>query len=206
MSGPRQMSRMGVRRMGRAPADEVAAIAAHQEENNADSYDPNSVSDMILADKLADHDDPLEKIVRRDLSYRTPMGGADISSFHKRADQHAQELIGSHAPVDLTGSGSATYQIPGMGTMDLQPYREADPAPHVRVYRATWYPRGEDAHPMSAYAAALTREEMAHLLDEHGVPHDLRPKPDPTEGHMRNEMIGGPTQMSRRLPSALTRA
>lgn len=171
-----------VRRYGRAPADEVRGITAGHNEHGG-GYDPDNQSDMILADKLADHDDPLETVVRRDLSYRRVRG--DYGAYSKALTYHTNELGGAGSPLDFRNDH--LYAMPEKrGSLQVARYGD-DGKGNALAYQVLWtLPRAS-----AMYLGAMTPEETIHLLDEHGVQHNLQlPYQRPT--------TPPPAQMSRR--------
>lgn len=152
---------------GRAPHDEVAGITIHQGEHGG-YYDPNNHSDMILADKLADHSDPLETVVRRDLSYRG--GGRDDAAdvLMENLCRHINELSRSGSPIEEdTSIPRGNYHF-GLGWLETIPYGN-DGSGNALAHEVRW------VGPHSAvYYAAMTPEETIHLLNEHGINHNIK--------------------------------
>ncbi len=149
-----QMSRR--KRYGRAPADEVQGIAQGQG-GSGGSYDPHNQSDMILADKLADHDDPLEMIVRRDLEYRGTGNYQHGFRRHRETGGFGPRNDEPHSVYPIEGGSLTVF-------------------PHVNGAHVNWTvnprrvrtPHGVGSSHDAEYGAMVSPDELRHLLTEHG--------------------------------------
>jgi uncharacterized protein (TIGR02996 family) len=180
-----RLSRRTVVRLGRAPADEVSGIARTSHLHGGNN--PHNHADMILADKLGDHGDPLETVVRRDLEYR-----GDPATFNEALVRHTNELGG--AGSDLDRAGTVTDHRLESGTFSTLPYGD-DGTGNALAYRVRWFPRGG----LVSFHAAMTPEETIHLLNEHGVQHALRPPGSGPAVPPPDAVDHNATRLSRRM-------
>ncbi len=156
-----------------APEDEIWALAQGQAEGGL--WSPDNFTDSILADKLADHMDPRELIVRRDMSYR----GETMDQWWDRVNKHIADIAGVPAHTDLHGGEYRVFDLPH-GQISVQDERIRntldDPKSPAVSHHVLWNPRpGPD---MPAYAAAMSPEEVRALLEYFGIQF---PPPRPNE-------------------------
>lgn len=172
------------RRMGRAPTDEVVPLI---DSSGDATYDPNHHADMILADKLGDYGDPLETVVRRDLSYRSSDDASNEygpTVFDLNLDRHIEQIAG--VPRSQLGYISDLRRDCPISGGEIRCLTHGVRGKHPpKSCRVTW------ATNNGTYIAAMSVAEAAHLLDEHGIAHNLHPT-DPTPLSRR----GGVTRYS----------
>lgn len=178
---PQQFRRS--RRYGRAPMNEIRTLS--DAGFNSGPYDPRNTEDKILADFLADHEDPREEIVRRDLQYRQahipdeneldPHMGAASNSFREAMVEHARHLSGESLLPSVHFESSQRFRL-GDGTeIHVTPYirstrRTGEVVPSQRAYRVRW------SLPNNTYLAAFHASEIPRILREFG--HEWEPPQD----------------------------
>jgi uncharacterized protein (TIGR02996 family) len=159
---------------GLAPADDLRAFAFGQSQSGG-MFNSGNLNDQIFADNLADHGDPRELLVRRDLSYRhtdeNPRPWAD--SFNS----HLQELLGLREDENTRDYQDQTQEDPDTlpcrithihelpdSKLTLYPYTGPTGA---RAWHASWVVPGEDSKGM--WDAALSDAELRQMASELGV-------------------------------------
>ena len=158
---------------GRAPANDVGAIMETGWMGGGTSPStPNYTPDLILADFLADHNDPREHLVRRDVSLRGVLdlsGKPSWSKFwenyrnhpavlgHVRSGLESNDEILNHDFPDSSG----TYVVRSL----------TDENGHT-------YHKHEWTTPTASYDAPFTPEESQNIINQL-FPQQQEPEPEP---------------------------
>ena len=149
---------------GKAPDEDVD----HWTELGAKggTVDPNNNADAIFADKLNDHEDPREELVRQDLTFRpdSPIG----PSYYRKLRHAATSKFGEqHGYLPSQRIDIPTPKYP-QGHLIVDPIIPAHQ--HVKTpplgHQITWYP-----HPDHSYMGLLTPEETDKFFASLQLPH-----------------------------------
>lgn len=143
---------------GMMPAEHLEGMRDGVAEGGA--FDPNNTAAMVLADRLADYDDPREHIIRRDLEYRQhPQSYADGYFAHRA--EHVGEPINSDGPnqhYKLKDGSSITHVV----------WKGAD---NKRMHSFAWSLTHGNA---PEFEALFAPEEAKGILDKLGIEHNIQ--------------------------------
>jgi hypothetical protein len=153
-----------------APEGELTALASQQGDNGP--FDPMNTTGHILADLLADHEDPREPIVRRDLGYR------GIGSYAIKLNKHLHEIAGTN---QIYRGNRRDWNIPGGVIWTYPHYVTGDQTMTPVVHYVSWTHGIPGRTGSAQYDAAMSPEETQHLLDYFGVHHDVNGPPQQPE-------------------------
>lgn len=167
-----------VLKYGLSPLADLLPIA--EIGGNSGVADPNNVGDGVLADRLADDGDPREAIVRRDLSHR----GKEFSDFSYNYHRHAYEIAGVPDGYD-SGFGIHDNHL-DFDTKEethflhkpqdsLHIYTHTHKATGNKSHTVRWELRKPDGGFLNSYDAAMTPDEVKHLLEGLGLSKDNEP-------------------------------
>lgn len=129
-----------------------------------DGWLADNANDLVLADFLAEHDDPREHIVRKDLSYR----GKDAVAWRTNKNADAKKLIveaGSGEDASyFTGNLLSTHNLPDKTRLDV--YHNPR---YALIRELVWYPPKNNFE-IAPYHGVFTKEEAHEILTKLGLP------------------------------------
>lgn len=140
-----------------APAGETRAFL-EATQRGAKTFAPDNHDHRILADFLADHDDPRELIVRRDLSYRD---GNGLNGWTRNLNRHARELLGLVEGEESSEFRGREYMLPDGTTLHSRRFKNG------KGHLVSWF--GDSAPHF--FAAPVTPEEHAQMVEKLGLRH-----------------------------------